>query len=418
MVVVQGRSLDTALAAVLPQAQPKDKGLVQALAYAAVRGYPQMDALLPRLLAHPLKRGAQTVRLTLILGLTQLLLVDMPAHAVVSECVAAVRERGFDWAAGLVNAILRRVAREPARWRGELCGDGPLGNAHPQWMLDKLRQDWPDDWTAIVTAGNTQGPMVLRVAGDREAYRAQLAAAGLASRVDVAWPDSALALEAPVPVEQLPGFAEGEVSVQDAGAQWAPALLAAESGMRVLDACAAPGGKTGHVLEHTAGLAEMVAMDVDERRLGRVRDTLVRLRREATVLAADAADVGAWWDGRPFERILLDAPCSGSGVIRRHPDIKLLRRAEDIPQLAENQRRLLTSLWPLLVPGGRLLYITCSVFREENEAVVQAFIEAHPDAGTLAQGPGRVCGAGHQILPGEGDQDGFFYAVLVKRGPT
>ena len=338
----------------------------------------------------------------------------------VAETVAAVRPLRKPWAAGLVNAVLRSALRRRAELEALIEADAEARAAHPRWLLDWLRRDWPDDWPAIVAANNVRPPFTLRINRlrlDREAYRQRLATAGYDAGPAAA--ETALTLSTPTDPAILPGFAEGWVSVQDAGAQLAASLLAARPGQRVLDACAAPGGKTGHLLECAPDL-DLTALDCDAGRLERVRDTLARLRLNARLLAGDARRPADWWDGARYDRILLDAPCSATGVIRRHPDIKLLRRESDIAALAERQQALLTGLWPLLRPDGRLLYVTCSVLRAENERVVAAFLATHPDAHEqpIVAGWGRVLSHGRQILPGESGMDGFYYAVLGKRAAT
>jgi 16S rRNA (cytosine967-C5)-methyltransferase len=288
--------------------------------------------------------------------------------------------------------------------------------AHPAWLVGRITADWPADWEAVLEANNRQAPMWVRVNRRRSspaAWAARFAAVGGEAQPGPA-PES-LRLGHPVDVAELPGFSEGEVSVQDAAAQLAAGLLNPQSGEHVLDACAAPGGKTGHLLE-LAPEARVTALDADEDRAGRITDNLARLGVNARVSVADAGCPGAWHDGRPFDAILLDAPCSGTGVIRRHPDIKLLRRSEDIAVLAAGQDRLLDALWPLLRPGGRLLYCTCSILREENAERAEAFLRRHADAAAASlDGPwGRPDGPGRQILPGETGMDGFYYACLTK----
>jgi 16S rRNA (cytosine967-C5)-methyltransferase len=322
----------------------------------------------------------------------------------------------------LVNATLRNFLRRRESLLKAADGAASSRYAHPQWLIEALRAGWPEDWRAILAANNMRAPMTLRVNRRRatvQEARAKLAAAGIESQPPAGLAD-ALTLATPIDVDRLPGFAAGELSVQDAGAQLAVEALDAGPGLRVLDACAAPGGKTGHILERHADLAECVALDVSESRLGRVRDNLERLHLQATVIAGDARRPQDWWDGRPFDRILLDAPCSGSGVIRRHPDIKSLRRATDIDRLAAAQDQLLVALWPLLATGGKLVYATCSVLRAENEAGVARCLDRRAGARAVAlpANPlarwGRTAGAGRQILPGDNGMDGFFYACLEK----
>jgi 16S rRNA (cytosine967-C5)-methyltransferase len=355
-------------------------------------------------------------------GLFQLDEMRVPAHAAVKETVAASRNLGLPAASGLVNAVLRRYQRErPALWE-ELSCDPEFRWAHPAWLIDRITADWPADREAVLEANNRQAPMWVRVNRRRAppaAWAARFAAAGGKAEPGPA-PESLL-LDRPLDVAELPGFSDGEVSVQDAAAQLAAGLLDPRPGELILDACAAPGGKTGHLLE-LAPEADVTALDSDAERAGRIRSNLARLGLNARVSVADAGCPGDWHDGRAFDAILLDAPCSGTGVIRRHPDIKLLRRPDDIAALAAAQDRLLDALWPLLRPGGRLLYCTCSILREENAGRADAFLRRHGDAAAAAlPGPwGRTDGPGRQILPGETGMDGFYYACLnkSKNGPS
>jgi len=296
--------------------------------------------------------------------------------------------------------------------------------AHPSWLVDEIARAWPADVAAILTAGNVHPPLVLRVDLRRVSvteYLVKLADIGMPAR-ELGWAPAAVELSRPIAVSDLPGFKDGLISVQDAGAQLGAVLLDARAGMRVLDACAAPGGKTGHLLEHTAGLEEVVALDIDQARSERIRENLDRLGRAATLIVADIREPHTFWDGRPFDRILVDAPCSSTGVVRRHPDIKLLRRREDIANMAEVQLGILRACFGMLAPKGRLLYCTCSVLPAENEAVVTSFLASEPGAQAVSMPaldrlpPGaqpRVVGI--QLLPGqEAGTDGFYYACLGK----
>jgi 16S rRNA (cytosine967-C5)-methyltransferase len=391
-----------------------------------VRWYPELDACLARLLDRPGARQDPELRALLLVGLYQLLHGATPEHAAVSETVEAARALGRPRAAALVNAVLRRFQREREEVVRAAHGDRAARHAHPAWMLDAFASDWPDRWESIAAAGNAEPPMWLRVnarRATRDAYRTRLADAGLgAAACDFA--PEALRLAEPLDVHALPGFADGEISVQDAAAQLAARFLAAGPGMRVLDACAAPGGKTCHVAELEPRLAELVALDVDAARAGRIESNLARLGLAARVVIADAADPAAWWDGRPFERVLLDVPCSGSGVIRRHPDIKLLRRPADVARFAAQQSTLLAACWNLLAPGGRLVYASCSVFAAENAAVVGAFLATGGRAVDVTESarlslpgalPWQVAGPGCALPSGAADADGFYYACLEKR---
>jgi 16S rRNA (cytosine967-C5)-methyltransferase len=416
-VLGQGQSLALVLPPALERVDPRDRGLLQELGYCVCRWQPMLQALLDHLLERPLDAREPAVRALLLIGLYQLHHLRVPAHAAVAETVTAARQLRKSWAAGLVNAVLRSFLRQRVELVAMLEMDREARTAHPRWLLDALERDWPDDWPAIVAANNAHPPLTLRVNTrrlGREDYQSRLAEAGWTAEPGAA--PMALTLAEPVEPTLLPGFAEGWVSVQDAAAQWAAPLLDLGPGLRVLDACAAPGGKTGHLLESVPDL-DLIALDRDVARLERVRENLARLRSSAHLVVGDAERPAEWWDGIPYDRILVDAPCSATGVIRRHPDIKLLRRERDIAALAESQRTMLSSLWPLLRPDGRLLYVTCSVLRRENEEVVAAFLAAHPDAWeppSVADW-GRASTHGRQILPGEAGMDGFYYAVLVKR---
>ncbi len=414
-VLGEGRSLAAALPAALARVAPRDRGLLRELCYGVCRWQPELQRLLDGLLNRPLDPREAVVRALLLTGLYQLHHLRIPDHAAVAETVAAARQLRKTWAASLTNAVLRSFPRRRVELLALVEADAEARTAHPRWLLEGLQRDWPDDWPAIVAANNARPPFTLRVnqcQGHRDEYRARLAVGNIA---EPAMASAALTLAEPVEPAALPGFADGWVSVQDAAAQLAAPLLAVEPGMRVLDACAAPGGKTAHLLECAPDL-ELTALDLDAERLEQVRDNLKRLRLHAHLVAGDARQPAAWWDGVPYDRILVDAPCSATGVIRRHPDIKLLRRETDIAALAERQQAMLTALWPLLRPGGRLLYATCSVLRRENEQVVAAFLATQAQAREqrILADWGRALAHGRQILPGEAGMDGFYYAVLVK----
>jgi len=416
-VLEQGRSLSAALPVLLPKADEGERALTQELSYGVLRYYLQLDALAARLLDKPLKAKDSDVQLLILMGLYQILYMRIPDHAAVSETVDVTKALKKPWARGLVNALLRRFLREREAMLAALKDDPEALYAHPPWLIEALQQAWPEDWQRVLEANNAYPPMTLRnnaLQGSRDAYIEALHEVGIEASAAAHTRDG-ITLSQAVGVERLPGFAGGRVSVQDGAAQLAAQLLAAEAGERVLDACAAPGGKLAHVLEHSPG-AEAVAVDVDPERVRRIEENLARLKLQANVLTADVADTAAWWDGRPFDRILLDAPCSATGVIRRHPDIKLLRRADDVDQLARLQARILDALWPTLKPGGQLLYVTCSVMAQENHRQVASFLERHKDARHRALGVpwGHTCEVGRQILPGEDEMDGFYYALLEK----
>jgi 16S rRNA (cytosine967-C5)-methyltransferase len=369
------------------------------------------------------KGVAQELHALLVASAHQIEYSRNPPQTTVHAAVDAARLLNHDRATGLVNAVLRRFAREQDTLLGRVDKKLDARTAHPSWLLARLKAAWPEQAFAdLLAANNAHPPMVLRLdlsRRRREEYLDELRAAGVAAEA-VAWTSTAVRLEHPIPLSNVPGFREGLVSVQDAGAQLAAPLLDARPGMRVLDACAAPGGKTGHLLEHTDGLAELVAVDIDDQRVSRIEENLRRLNRTAKLVVADIRQPDGFWDGRPFDRILLDAPCSSTGVIRRHPDIKLLRRSEDIPSLAEVQLEILQAAFSLLAVGGRLLYCTCSVLPDENQAVLERFLGVEPAARpvplTAELAPGALSrGQGLQLLPGaEAQTDGFYYACLEK----
>ncbi|MEJ2478907.1 MAG: 16S rRNA (cytosine(967)-C(5))-methyltransferase RsmB [Acidihalobacter sp.] len=415
----QGRSLSTAL----PSAeQHLDEGssraLLRELCYGCLRYAPRLDAWLNLLLAQPLRRRDAPVGALLQVGLYELFFLRTPDYAVVSETVRAARGFKRPWAAKLVNAVLRNARRREEELAALAASDEVARYAHPAWLIRRLRADWPRDWQRILDANNARAPMTLRVNVMRRtptAYRERLAEAGLAAQ-PARYAADALVLDEPADITQLPGFAAGEVSVQDAAAQLAAGLLEAEAGQHVLDACAAPGGKTAHILERARGAVELTAVEVDPGRMRRVEETLARLGLSARLVTADLARPEAWWDGRPFKRILLDAPCSATGVIRRHPDIKSLRREEDIEELARRQQALLDVAWRVLEPGGRLVYATCSILRTENALNIERFLRRRGDARELPieAAWGRADIHGRQIMPGEDGMDGFYYACLGK----
>ena len=420
-VVAQGRSLDAVLGELDEQINPADRPLLKMLCYGTLRHHFRLRADLRKLLERPLKARDSVIESLLAIGIFQLIDTRIPDHAAVSMTVEAARLLRRPKYAGLINAVLRNFLRQDIG-RQE-AGDDESRFNHPAWFIDALRADWPDDWQQILEANNERAPMWLRVNQNRTTtadYLDRLAQVddghGMLSGFI-----HAIRLAKPVPVAELPGFADGDVSVQDAAAQIAAPWLLMGGGSRILDACAAPGGKTGHLLELASPDSVLTAIELDPERLASIHENLERLRLDATVLAADASKPKEWWDGQPFDRILLDAPCSASGVIRRHPDIKLLRRASDIEALAGLQTRLLDALWPLLAPSGRLLYVTCSVLAAENDAVVGDFLARHSDAREDRVLPNynirdlmveKTCGV--QVMPGSQGLDGFYFACLER----
>lgn len=421
-VVHQGRSLSE----ILPEAQAgldsdSDRRMVGALVYGALRWYSRMDGLLSAFLERPVPRKQRVLHALMICGLYEQHYLSTPEHAVISETVSAARKLRQPRAAGMVNAILRRSQREGKAVLEKLDAQPAIRHAHPAWLLDRLRTDWPSGWEKILMANNSQAQFWLRVnlqRGSREDYLSALHSECDRQAQVVQSIPSALVLEKAMDVERLPGFATGRVSVQDGAAQLAGHCLDVRPGQRVLDACAAPGNKTAHLLELADGELDLLALDNSGRRLERLQENLRRTGYTANVLEADASDPGSWWDGKPFDRILLDAPCSATGVIRRHPDIKWLRRSEDIVELARLQAQMIRALWPLLACGGRLLYCTCSVLRQENEAIVGPFLAETGDAGELRldmlEDVATRMEYGYQILPGDSAMDGFYYVALTK----
>jgi 16S rRNA (cytosine967-C5)-methyltransferase len=422
-VLREGVTLDAALKDALVAADPKLFASVRSLSYGAVRGYFRHEAILAKLLSQPVRSLDFLVRALLSVALYELEDERTPEYAVVDAAVQTAKATDAVRASGLINAVLRRYLRERKALEVEIARKPATRHAAPIWLADRFRADWPVRWTQLLAASDSHAPMWLRV-NSRQAttasYLEELAAVGIAARAEERVP-YALVLDEPRDVNELPGFSQGKVSVQDLGAQCVAFPLGLEPGLRVLDACAAPGGKTALIAEREPDLSRLVAVDVDPHRLGRVRENLSRGHLSAEVIAADSADPKKWWDGQPFDRILLDAPCSGLGVIRRHPDIRLRKSPSDIDKLPALQSRLLRASWGLLKPGGRLVYVTCTVTRSENHDVIAAFLAQTPGAAVVpaeawAGWPnlGEVDEFGRQILPGEAGADGFYYAALTK----
>lgn len=412
-VLHRGRSLKGEFGAELSKiADPRDRALVEAICFAALRNRARYGAALSAWVPKPLARGDGPLRAMLYVGFAQLDALKLPAHAAVDATVEATRALGRPHQAGMVNALLRRAQRE---------GFPPADPSQvwPEWLLAEVRRDWPQHADAILDASAAPAPLWLRVNRlhtNRDAYLLRLQAAGIAATVHDALPD-ALRIEDSLAVIDLPGFEDGVASVQDGSAQAVADALAPPAGGRVLDACVAPGGKAAHLLERAPSL-RLLALDIDSRRLRRTADTLRRVGVDAAVelKAADAADPAAWWDGVPFDAALIDAPCSATGIVRRQPDILLHRRPGDIDALVVTQAKLLDAVWTTLAPGGVLVYATCSILRRENADQIEAFLARTPDASVepLAETFGHAAGAGRQRLPGEDGMDGFFYARLRK----
>jgi 16S rRNA (cytosine967-C5)-methyltransferase len=404
--------------------------LAQEISYGVLRWYYRLDPLLAGFISKPLKGKKKIIHYLLLAGVYQLLYLDKADYAIVKETVDVCDELKQSWAKGLVNAILRRLLRQLQSEKIQLLT--PFNQsyeqryAYPQWLVTTIKQSWNKEASveAILSAGNERPPMTLRLHPDvlPENYQQMLAEAHIEINTEAMrqFNPQMLVLNKPQSVDSLPLFSEGKVSVQDGAAQLAALILSPQKQERVLDACAAPGGKTMHLLEHQPALKNLTALDVSEERLQKVRQNARRLNasmQQLEVLSGDAA-LSDWWNGQPYDRILLDAPCSATGVIRRHPDIKLLRRPEDIVQLSNLQAQILENLWTMLKPGGQLLYATCSILREENDQQIGAFLEHHQEDAVeepITAQWGRAMKFGRQILPGESGFDGFYYALLKKR---
>jgi 16S rRNA (cytosine967-C5)-methyltransferase len=420
----EGVTLDAALKDALVAADAKLHSSVRSLGYGAVRGYFRHEAILGKLLSTPVRSLDFLVRALLSVALYELEDERTPEYAVVDAAVQTAKATDAARASGLINAVLRRYLRERKTVDAEIASRPATRHAAPIWLADRFRADWPVRWTQLLAASDGQAPMWLRVNSRLKStaeYLGQLQQAGIGARAEERVP-YAIMLDSPCDVHELPGFSEGVVSVQDLGAQCVAFPLGLAPNQRVLDACAAPGGKTALIAEREPALKKLVAVDIDPHRLSRVRQNLSRENLTAEVLAGDATAPAKWWDGELFDRILLDAPCSGLGVIRRHPDIRLRKSPSDIDKLPGLQGRLLKATWELLAPGGRLVYVTCTVTRSENRDVIAAFLSGHPGASIVPSeawegwpGFGEADEFGRQILPGEAGADGFYYAALTKQ---
>ncbi|MDH5190341.1 MAG: 16S rRNA (cytosine(967)-C(5))-methyltransferase RsmB [Gammaproteobacteria bacterium] len=417
-IIDKHQSLATVLPAVSKTTKLDDQPLLQEITYGCLRWYWQLESIIHSLVKKPFKERDRDIHFLLIIGLYQLIHMRTPAHAAVDETVKITGKIGKKWATSIVNAVLRNFQREQENIINELNSDPVATYSHPAWLINILKQFWPDEWENILRANNERPPMTLRVnllKMDREQYIGKLAELDITCSISE-FNNTALTLDKPVNVDQLPGFFEGHVSVQDQAAQFAASLLNCEKGHRILDACAAPGGKTGHIFETCHEAATLVAIDSEQNRMQLVSENMKRLGFEAKLIVADASQPDQWWDKKPFDRILLDAPCSATGVIRRHPDIKQLRQPEDIDRLVQTQEAILHALWPLLTPGGLLVYATCSILPQENENQIARFIDSCNDVEEqmIDVKWGRKVSAGRQILPGEHGMDGFYYACLRK----
>jgi len=402
-----------------------DRALIQELSFGTLRFYYRLKTVGENLLLSPLKPKYQDVFALLLVGLYQLAYTDIPEYAAVSETVSAAKSLKKPWAAGLINKTLRRFIREKDQLFTIVDKDVSSKYAHPLWFIRAIQKSWPNQWEEIIAANNSRPPMVLRVNSQktsRNDYLSLLKESHITATIIADLPN-AIQLEKPVPVKQLPKFNEGFVYIQDSAGQHAARLLNVEPNQRVLDACAAPGSKTTHLLETTSGLTALIAIDNDAKRIKRIEDNIKRLElspKKIKLITADASNTAKWWDGNYFDRILLDAPCSATGIIRRHPDIKILRKDSDIPKQALEQMKLLRALWPLLKKGGVLLYSTCSILPEENEATINEFLLQHDDAKALpiSVPSSIVLDHGCQLLPQKNGHDGFYYALLQKNSTT
>jgi len=411
--VTNGRSLSDCLAKILPAIKEnRDRAFVQAICYGVCRFYTRLDVVLSHLLQHPMREKDSDVHALLLVGLYQIMEMRIPDHAAVAETVNATQKLNKPWARGFVNAILREYLRQREQLDKKIEKDEEALYAHPDWWINHIRESWPTEWQAILAANNEHPPFALRVNQQkisREKYLEKCEATIIPETL------TGIILNEPTLAENLPGFSTGEISVQDGAAQLAAALLQLKPHQHVLDACAAPGGKLSHMLEIVPDLS-VIAVEKEASRLSAIQENLSRLNMQAECIHADVSQVETWWDGKYFDRILLDAPCSASGVVRRHPDIKLLRCPSDIPAFVFEQKKLLASLWPLLAPGGLLLYATCSIFPEENTEVMEDFLALHQDAKeeVITASFGLKCSVGRQILTGMHHMDGFYYALIKK----
>ena len=413
--VTNKRLLDDVLAHKLKNVNDKREiKLARELCYGVMRWYEQLLFITECLINKPVKEVQ--LKLLIMSGLYQMKFLRVPDHAAISESVELTKHLGMAWAGNFVNAVLRRYQRDHELITNEIQKNPIAKYAHPEWMIKKFSSQWPDHWKSILDSNNSYPPMHLRLNltwMSRQEYSALLNEKGI-SHTCLEMTDTAISLDEALDVTDIPGFSQGQVTVQDAAAQLAVPLLGLSPGQRILDACAAPGGKTGHILEVTGDSAEVVAIEIDKYRVELLKNSLARINRHAEIINADVRKTSNWWDGRKFDRILLDAPCSATGVIRRHPDIKYLRLPDQLDSLCENQNNMLTALWPLLKPGGRLVYCTCSLFIEESDERINDFLNKHDDARMLPVQAdwGERSSLGRHSVPGHDKSDGFYYSVL------
>ena len=397
----------------------KDSGLIKEMLYGTFRWYIKLEYILDQLIEKPLKKKDRLLKHLIMIGLYQLIFMRIPNHAVVSETVETCEKINMRWAKGLVNAILRKYIREAKKINLMIHENDMIKFSHPAWLIKKIKDDWPNNWEEILTANNEHPPMFLRVnklRNNRKYYIGKLKEVNIEG-IETDYSSHGILLKKPTNVEKLPGFSEGHSSVQDLAAQLAIGLLDLKPNHRVLDACAAPGGKTTHILESETKIESLTAIEKDKLRAKRLYDTLDRTRLHAQVKVEDIINIDKWWDGKKFDRIMFDAPCSASGVIRRHPEIRLLRTMDEIIKINKLQKKLLATLWNTLKDNGLLLYVTCSVFNKENRDLIKNFVGSHSKCSLkpIIKKWGIDTGYGRQILPGQDNMDGFFYASLTKK---
>ena len=423
----QQGSLNTLLPAFSEKVNSRDRAFLKELCYGTLRSFPRIDCIMSVLLKKPLREKDYDLYGVIATAIHQLDETRVPAHAAINEAVATTLLLNKNWARGLVNGVLRNYQRQRKQLQNDpaLTSLIPYQTAHPEWLVKLWQQDWPNNWQAIIDANNSHPPMTLRIntrLTSRDAYHQQLVDAGIhASATD--YSRDGLTLATPAPVESLPGFEKGWCSVQDEAAQLAAFILRPSNNERVLDACCAPGGKFCHLIEMIGEGGEVHGVELDQQRLARVDQNYTRLFKDCSDLprvatfCATAADPEHWWDGAPYQKILLDAPCSATGVIRRNPDIKLLRSTKQVAELASLQLHLLQSLWPLLAEGGQLLYATCSTLKQENDRVIAQFLEKNTNVSMcrIAGEWGIATEYGRQLFPQQDGPDGFYYALLQKR---
>lgn len=421
-VLTKHRSLSDCAPPLLDKLEdPRERAFANELSYGVLRWYFQLNAVLSPLLRKPFKSKDSILKAFLLIGAYQISHMRTPEHAAVSSTVEGAKQTGRPWATALLNGVLRNLLRQHEQLSSTANESLEAEYSHPQWFVGKIKKNWPDDWQEILNQNNQQAGMSLRVNAlkeNRDDYLATLNELGIECARSEVSTDGIKLLQSINPTT-LPGFMEGHVSVQDQAAQQAAGLLDLKPDQNVLDACAAPGGKTAHILEREPNLKALTALDITEKRVALLNDTLSRLgllSEKVRVIDHDASETEQWWDGKLFDRILLDAPCSATGVIRRHPDIKYHRQPDDIKALVETQRKILTALWPLLASGGRLVYVTCSTLKQENQDQIAWFLSEQKNASEskILAPWGRDLSHGKQILPGNEGMDGFYYACLLK----